>query len=121
MKSNHELPGVLLNQEICILLAIILIPGRVIGHEIVIKVVIAPHAHKKYALSNCPSYIICSKIISNLIKCVLKIPYLLIKRYATHLTKTIIYIKLANLMQYKCSVNWVMTKLVLDVGGISCE
>lgn len=41
--------GVLVNQEISILLNIVHHIGRVTRHEVVVEIVIAPHPHKEYA------------------------------------------------------------------------
>ena len=88
MKSYSELPSVLLNQEISVLLAIVLITGWVIGHKVIVEVVIATHSNKKNAPSKCLCCIDCPKIVCNLIKGVLEVTYLLIKWYSAHLVKT---------------------------------
>ena len=87
MKSNPELPSVMLNQEISVLLAIVLISGWVIGHKVVVEVVIAAHSNKENAPSKCLCSINRPKIVCNLIKSVLEVMYLLIKWYSAHLIK----------------------------------
>ena len=48
--AYSELISVLLDQEVSILLGIILVSGRVIGHEIIIKVVVASQSHEEQTL-----------------------------------------------------------------------
>ena len=85
LETYGELAFVLLNQEISVLLSIELVPGGVIGHEVVVQVVIAAHSHEKYAFGKGLCYIRCSQIVCNSIKCVLEVLKLLIKRYSTNL------------------------------------
>lgn len=77
--------GVLLNQKISVLLAIVLIPGRVIGHEVIVEVVIASHSNKEYGSAQCLGQFHSTQVACYLIKCVLKILNLLVKWYPAHL------------------------------------
>lgn len=86
-ETYSKLSGVLLNQEISILLGIVPIASVVVGHHVIVQVVIASHPHKEDAFGNGLCYSISTKPVCDLVERVPKVTDLLVEGNATHLKK----------------------------------
>ena len=104
-----------MNQKISILWAIIFVSGLVIGHEVVVEVVIASHSYKEYATPQCLGHIHGSQVACYLIKRVLKVLYLLVEWYTTHLRA---FVHVVSYMPSKHFVNKIIFKCMEKIETI---
>ena len=103
-QAYSELLSVLLNQKVCKLLPIVLISGVVVGHEVVVEVVVAPHPNEEDAVRDRVGHRISTEGVSDLIEGRLEVLDLLVEWYAPNLHQWMYQCVMHKLLCYHVDV-----------------